>query len=96
MGHVRAETEEEKTDMADLNKDLLRRNEQLAQMEQLLPRESGTYLKGLFINHMGQKCVKNCRKWSRILKKKGKNYWRKIAKRNYWSKICSKISPKMV
>lgn len=34
-----------KTDMADLNKDLLRRNEQLAQMEQLLPRESGTYLK---------------------------------------------------
>ena len=68
MGHVRAETEEEKTDMADLNKDLLRRNEQLAQMEQLLPRESGTYLKGLFINHMGKKWVKNCQKLSKMVK----------------------------
>merc|ERR1712020_224157 len=45
MGHANAETIEEKNDIANLDKDLLRRNEQLAQMEQLLPRESGAYLK---------------------------------------------------
>ena len=45
MSHVKAETEEEKEDVKELGQDLLRRHEQLAQMEQLLPAESGTYLK---------------------------------------------------
>merc|ERR1712141_142220 len=45
MSHVKAETEEEKDDVKELGQDLLRRHEQLAQMEQLLPAESGTYLK---------------------------------------------------
>merc|ERR1719411_444586 len=45
MGHVKAETDEEKDDVKELGQDLMRRNEQLAQMEQLLPAESGTYLK---------------------------------------------------
>ncbi len=32
MGHVKAESDEEKTDLQDLNKDLLRRSEQLSQV----------------------------------------------------------------
>jgi len=44
-GHVSAQNDEEKVVASDLKKDLLRRNEQLSQMEQVLPRESGMYLK---------------------------------------------------
>jgi len=50
MGHAVAETDAEEEALQDLNKDLLRRKEQIAQMEQLLPMESGRYLKTILGN----------------------------------------------
>jgi len=45
MGHVQPETDEASEELTDLGKDILRRSEQLTQMEQVLPKESGKYLK---------------------------------------------------
>lgn len=45
MGLAQSTTPEEKAELDDLNKDILRRKAQLSQMEDVLPRASGTYLK---------------------------------------------------
>ena len=36
MGHVKAESEDEKNDLKDLGQDLMRRNEQLAQVRKIV------------------------------------------------------------
>merc|ERR1719427_663031 len=43
-------TKEEKGEVDDLNKDLLRRTAQLGQMQEVLPRQSGRYLRGILGN----------------------------------------------
>ena len=43
-------TKEEMGEVADLNKDLLRRSSQLGQMQEVLPRQSGRYLRGILGN----------------------------------------------
>ena len=43
-------TKEEMGEVADLNKDLLRRTSQLGQMQEVLPRQSGRYLRGILGN----------------------------------------------
>ena len=43
-------TKEELGEVIDLNKDLLRRTSQLAQMQEVLPRKSGRYLRGILGN----------------------------------------------
>ena len=43
-------TKEEVGEVNDLNKDLLRRTAQLGQMQEVLPRKSGRYLRGILGN----------------------------------------------
>eukprot|EP00092_Neocalanus_flemingeri_P029966 GFUD01032535.1.p1 GENE.GFUD01032535.1~~GFUD01032535.1.p1 ORF type:complete len:423 (+),score=124.86 GFUD01032535.1:88-1269(+) len=43
-------TKEEMGEVGDLNKDLLRRTAQLGQMQEVLPRQSGRYLRGILGN----------------------------------------------
>ena len=45
-----AVTKEEKGEVEDLHKDILRRSAQLEQMQEVLPRKSGKYLRGIIGN----------------------------------------------
>ena len=47
---VESDTKEEKGEVQDLNKDILRRTAQLEQMQEVLPRKSGRYLRGIIGN----------------------------------------------
>ena len=50
VGEVESDTKEEKGEVQDLNKDILRRTAQLEQMQEVLPRKSGRYLRGIIGN----------------------------------------------